>query len=837
MTSPSASALAAELASLRRQVEALARASQMSRRSVEDGGVKVYDAEGNLRGIIGVQEDGTTALVTVNDPTPPTPSAPIVFPVPGGLEVTWDGTFLDYAGQPSDFGKLEVHAYTEDVYTPTEATRCAILPAAGTVTVDLPADAYTVVFVAYSTGGTPSAPSLGATETPADAGEDAVARQTAADAQAAAAQAVLDAAKAAQDAATANGSAAQAQADAAQAILDASAASEAADAAQADAAQGIADADAAAQAASAASGAASKAQTDAAKGISDAAAAAQAASAAQGTASSALTAANGKTRIYTQSTKPTGGTYADGDIWRDTANGYRLSVWSASSNDWLLQTFGSGALSAGAVTATVLAGDAIDGKTVTGATVRTATSGARVEMNSGGVVGYNASGPVTTISATDGSITSTKGTLTGAVVRTSASGQRVEMNSGGVVGYNSAGTPVTTISSTDGSITSTAGTITGATVRTAASGQRVELVTGGLIGRDSTGTAVTTISSTDGSITSTKGTLTGAVVRTAASGQRVEMNSGGLIGYDSTGTPVTTISSTDGSITSTKGTLTGAVVRTAASGARIELDSTNGLRGISTAGATKTQVGTDGTLTAVDASLTGSLRTVDSGTGVALVSGTGSLLGRGVISFPDAADGGNTPPLLVREVATSTSTLTMWGSNKYTAFPTQPYVSVREYAAGYFTAGDPATSEVIINGSSITLGGHSHFRQRAWHFNRTGADTAFASGSLFTVQAATITGAPLGDWVIGYRLVVSNNTVAAGFTNISINGNLTADATPRADCQIVNGRFTFFQTVAVNHTGGDMVIRGHYTANAGTATAWTQGTQLTAQYLGPRSAV
>lgn len=681
MTSPSASALAAELASLRRQVEALARASQMSRRSVEDGGVKVFDADGNLRGIIGVQEDGTTALVTVNDPTPPTPSAPIVFPVPGGLEVTWDGTFLDYAGQPSDFGKLEVHAYTEDVYTPTEATRCAILPAAGTVTIDLPTDAYTVVFVAYSTGGAASSPSLGATETPAAAGEDTVARQIAADAQtkadtaianATAAQQAAEAAE--QSAAAVTGDVATAQQAADDAATQAAAALTAAQSAASTGTSAQQAADLAASAAQAAQEAADAAGTDAAaadakaaqaaataaQAIADAAAAKTRADTGVTNAATALTAANGKNRIFTQATKPTGTAYIAGDLWIDTANGRRLSAWdpaaASGAGDWVVQQFGnlaiapntlvaSDVLVQGTVTAALIKGDAIDGKTITGATVRT-----------------------------------------------SASGQRVEM------------------------------------------------------------------------------------------------------------------------------------------------DSTNGLRGINAAGTVKTKVGTDGTLTAVDASLTGSLRTVDSGTGVELVSGTGSLVGRGIVRFPDAADGSDPPPLLVRDVGTSSSSLTMWGSQKYTLYPHQGYVSVREYAAGSLGTGTPASSEVIVNGDAITLGGHSLFRQRVWHTNRAGnASDVIAVGSYVTLVSQTITGAPAGDYQLTFRAVVSNASAAAGFTQITVNGFTTADGSPRADCIVVNGRHTFSESVAFTHTGGDMTVRGAYNASAGTPTVWTQGTQLTAAYLGPRA--
>lgn len=53
--------------------------------------------------------------------------------------------------------------------------------------------------------------------------------------------------------------------------------------------------------------------------------------AAQNTANSAQTSANGKNTIYYQATQPSGGTYKTGDTWYDTANGYRMSTWTGSA--------------------------------------------------------------------------------------------------------------------------------------------------------------------------------------------------------------------------------------------------------------------------------------------------------------------------------------------------------------------------------------------------------------------------------------------------------------------------------------------------------------------------
>lgn len=97
------------------------------------------------------------------------PSAPILEPTIGGLDITWDGTFFGGAEKPGDFHRLEVHASTYSVYTPSEATHRLDLIGAGTAHLILPATPWTVVFVAVSTAGNHSAPSIAATETPEQA--------------------------------------------------------------------------------------------------------------------------------------------------------------------------------------------------------------------------------------------------------------------------------------------------------------------------------------------------------------------------------------------------------------------------------------------------------------------------------------------------------------------------------------------------------------------------------------------------------------------------------------------------------------------------------------------
>lgn len=85
------------------------------------------------------------------------------------------------------------------------------------------------------------------------------------------------------------------------------------------------------------------------------------------------------------------------------------------------------AIKADAVTSNKIAAGAIDGKIITGATVRTAASGARVQLDSTGLKGFDAGGVARTTLGTDGLLTATGATIAG-LIRSAVSGQRVELD-------------------------------------------------------------------------------------------------------------------------------------------------------------------------------------------------------------------------------------------------------------------------------------------------------------------------------------------------------------------------------------------------------------------------
>ncbi|MFE0058651.1 hypothetical protein [Streptomyces sp. NPDC059003] len=148
---------------LERRIEDLERANQLTDASIEGGAIDVYDDEGSLQVVIGDQPDGTTGVIHVNGPPPPTPTAPQLAAARGGTAVTWDGLYTDADVAPLDFSRVEVHAATAAVYEPTQLTQVGTIesPRGGTFTVPTDVPVY-VRLVARNLSGTASLPSAAA---------------------------------------------------------------------------------------------------------------------------------------------------------------------------------------------------------------------------------------------------------------------------------------------------------------------------------------------------------------------------------------------------------------------------------------------------------------------------------------------------------------------------------------------------------------------------------------------------------------------------------------------------------------------------------------------------
>lgn len=153
--------LAREVARLRREVDQMKRGQRYAHGgSLENAAIEVKDNNGSLRGIVGQQPDGTTAVTIVNGPPPPAPSEPVVASVLGGVTVSWNGQFAGGAVIPMDWSRVEVHASTTAGFTPTPATLQDTIETAQGATIVVPCqEPVWVRLVARNTSGTASVPS------------------------------------------------------------------------------------------------------------------------------------------------------------------------------------------------------------------------------------------------------------------------------------------------------------------------------------------------------------------------------------------------------------------------------------------------------------------------------------------------------------------------------------------------------------------------------------------------------------------------------------------------------------------------------------------------------
>ncbi|MEU6755975.1 hypothetical protein [Streptomyces sp. NPDC046685] len=146
-TQADARRLASLLADYERRLAALERSTQASHTSIEGGAIEVYDKTGTHRGSVGVQPDGTVALVPKNSPPPPKPTPPTVEPVLAGLVVGWDGLWDDSYSTPSDFSLIQVHIGPAADFAPSLGTLAGTItaPQGGTLTVAV--EGYAAVWV------------------------------------------------------------------------------------------------------------------------------------------------------------------------------------------------------------------------------------------------------------------------------------------------------------------------------------------------------------------------------------------------------------------------------------------------------------------------------------------------------------------------------------------------------------------------------------------------------------------------------------------------------------------------------------------------------------------
>ncbi|MED1205851.1 phage tail spike protein [Heyndrickxia acidicola] len=164
----------------------------------------------------------------------------------------------------------------------------------------------------------------------------------------------------------------------------------------------------------------------------------KAASDASKTASDAQTSANGKNTVYRQSNQPTG-TFTTGDIWFDTSNGNRASVWDGST--WQLSQFqglavgniDAGSITTGYLSASRFLANSIDASVLKTGSI-TAYNGIIGSLNANSLItGTIDANYVTVKNLTASSISSLNGvTASGSFTSQSSNGMISTLNAGSV---------------------------------------------------------------------------------------------------------------------------------------------------------------------------------------------------------------------------------------------------------------------------------------------------------------------------------------------------------------------------------------------------------------------
>ena len=151
--------LASDLANVKHQLHAVANSPQAQRTSVEGGALEFNDEDGNLKAIMGAQDDGGYTTVVVSGPVPPVPTNYGVDVDFGKAVVHWSGDFENALVAPSDWARTEVYAQPGEFVTPSrEYARGSMVAASGgSVTIGLTKGRWTFCLVAWSQAGRMSA--------------------------------------------------------------------------------------------------------------------------------------------------------------------------------------------------------------------------------------------------------------------------------------------------------------------------------------------------------------------------------------------------------------------------------------------------------------------------------------------------------------------------------------------------------------------------------------------------------------------------------------------------------------------------------------------------------
>lgn len=162
---PAIQQLARQIRALQRETRALARAAQGPLRSVDvgTGGTTYYGEDGTPLLEVGVGPDGEFGLVNIDPTPPPVPEAPDVESAIAGINIKWDGTFVD-ANWTTNMSHVEVHVSTIPDFVADDTTQVTAFtsPNGGEFTYATPNDTFEkyVALVAVTVSGVESEKSV-----------------------------------------------------------------------------------------------------------------------------------------------------------------------------------------------------------------------------------------------------------------------------------------------------------------------------------------------------------------------------------------------------------------------------------------------------------------------------------------------------------------------------------------------------------------------------------------------------------------------------------------------------------------------------------------------------
>jgi len=151
--------LADQLATMQAEIDMLKaamRTGSLGSSSIDDGSLTIKDGLGNVRGSVGMQPDGSFSTVATNGPPPPRPNLPDLVPFPAGIGVNWNGTFAT-GNRPGDFLQIEVYRGSTADFIAGPSNFIGTIPEAGGIP-DTPLDSgntYYYLFIATNTSELP----------------------------------------------------------------------------------------------------------------------------------------------------------------------------------------------------------------------------------------------------------------------------------------------------------------------------------------------------------------------------------------------------------------------------------------------------------------------------------------------------------------------------------------------------------------------------------------------------------------------------------------------------------------------------------------------------------